>query len=419
MTNAPHRPRPPNVDAPLCAGAASAYMTAVILRLLLAMLLLAPAAHAQTVLAADAAAEARWIPFTLTAANHIRFEMTVDGTPAVALLDTGLNRTAVSKDFARRAKLAADARKPTQGVALGGTIAVEWAGTRSVTMGALTRTGGSVMVLELPRLLAAASGKADMLVGSDLIAGHALDIDFAGKRFRLLPGGSRPFEGRHAPLTVQPGTGLYLTEAMLGTRRVRPLLIDSGDGGALTVTRTTWRAARVRTAGVTSTTAFGAGGAAVDAGLAITDAVRLGDAPTGPIEVRIEPDGGFARQARVVGRVGNGLLLRYRVLLDPTAGRMILRPNADAPAPPLRSTSGLLMGYDRNRLRVLHVMAGSPAARTGWKANDLICAVDGQPVTMTADGGIDVRWGADTPGRIVALTLCDGSERRLTLAHFY
>lgn len=64
-------------------------------------------------------------------------------------------------------------------------------------------------------------------------------------------------------------------------------------------------------------------------------------------------------------------------------------------------------------------MAGSPAAKAGWKADELICQVDGQAVALTPDGGVDVRWGTDAPGRVVRLTLCDGATRTLTLARFY
>jgi hypothetical protein len=389
-----------------------------VIRILLpvVLLLVALPAAAQGSLAADA--EARWVPFTLTSANHLRFAMTINGVPAIALLDTGLNYSAVSGEFARKAKLAIDAGAPTQGVALGGSVAVQWAATRSVAFGALTRSGGRVAVIDLPRLLASASGATDVLVGTDLIAAYALDIDFAHRRFRLLPSGRMPFAGARVPLTLRRGTDLYLSEVILGRRRVRPLLVDTGDGGGLSVARSEWRAARLPVRGVTSTIAFGAGGI-VNAGLAISDQVTLGGVATGPVEIRIEGDGGFTRQVRVAGRIGTGLLLRYRVLLDPTAGQMLLQPNPEAPSAPLRSTSGLLLGYDRARLRVLHVMAGGPAAKAGWKADELICAVDGQPVTLTPEGGVDVRWGADRPGRVVRLTLCDGPERTLTLASFY
>ncbi|PZO77846.1 MAG: hypothetical protein DI632_07940 [Sphingomonas hengshuiensis] len=389
----------------------------MIIRPFLALLLLlgAPVAHAQT-LSGDA--EVRWVPFTLTAANHLRFAMTVDGVPAQALLDTGLNHSAVSRDFARRAKLTIDPKGAASGVALGGAIRVDWAATKSIAFGALSRSGGRVAVIDLPQLLASASGDAEVLVGTDLIAPNALDIDFANRRFRLLPSGRMPFAGTKVPMTFQAANGLYLTEAMVGKRRIRPLMVDTGDGGSLSIARSQWRPAEIGGARVTSTIAFGAGGV-VDAGLTVTDAVTLGGRATGPIELRIEGDGGFARQVRIAGRVGTGLLLRYRVLLDPTAGQMVIAPNPESPPPPLKSTSGLLLGYDRARLRVLHVMAGGPAARAGWKADELICAVDGQPIAPTSGSTIDVRWGTDKPGRVVRLSLCDGTERTLTLANFY
>lgn len=393
------------------------YIRGVLLRLILALLLCAPlSSNAQGSLSADA--EARWIPFTLTAANHLRFPITVDGVAAQALLDTGLNHSAVSRDFARRARLTIDPQQAASGVALGGAIRVDWAATRVIAFGALHRGGGRVAVIDLPKLLASASGDADVLIGTDLISPHALDIDFANRRFRLLPSGRMPFTGTRVPLSLQTGSGLYLTQATLGRTRIRPLLIDTGDGGALSIARGAWRSAAIKGARVTSTIAYGAGGV-VDAGLTVTDAVSLGGRPTGPIELRIEEDAGFARQVRVAGRIGTGLLLRYRVLLDPAAGQMVLAPNPTPPPAPPRSTSGLLLGYDRARLRVLHVMANSPAAKARWQADELICQVDGQPVALTPDGGVDVRWGSDTPGRTVRLTLCDGPTRALTLAQFY
>ena len=78
--------------------------------------------------------------------------------------------------------------------------------------------------------------------------------------------------------------------------------------------------------------------------LAILPAVTLGQQAIRNVEVRVEPTGGFSETIGVAGRIGSGLLQRYRVLLDPTAGRMVLSPYADADAPPLRSTSGLLVG---------------------------------------------------------------------------
>jgi hypothetical protein len=139
----------------------------------------------------------------------------------------------------------------------------------------------------------------------------------------------------------------------------------------------------------------------------------LGGDPLSETEVRIEGDGGYSATAGVAGRIGTGLLLRYRVLLDPRAGRMVLQP-ASAPQPVLRSTSGLLLGAEGTHLRVLHVMRGSPAAETGWREGEAICTADGTPVA-----GHPIEWSAGAPGRVVALGMCDGTERRLTLRKFY
>ena len=90
-----------------------------------------------------------------------------------------------------------------------------------------------------------------------------------------------------------------------------------------------------------------------------------------------------------------------------------------ASAGPPRSTSGLLLGYANNRLSVLHVMRGSPAAKAGWRRGEQICQVDGAPIRETAPDAADLAWAADTPGRKLRLGLCDGTDRTLTLAKFY
>jgi len=107
------------------------------------------------------------------------------------------------------------------------------------------------------------------------------------------------------------------------------------------------------------------------------------------------------------------------VLLDPGAGRMVLKPGPDADAPPLRSTSGLLVGLERDRLKVLHVMRGGPAAAAGWQPGDTICRVDGQPITADYPTSALAKWSIGAPGTAVRLGLCDGTVRTLTLRQFY
>ena len=83
----------------------------------------------------------------------------------------------------------------------------------------------------------------DLLVGPDLLAGYALDIDYPAHRFRLLPSGRLPFRGTTAPLRTSPITNVYLTDGRLNGQPLHPLVVDTGDGSMLTLSARAWRRA--------------------------------------------------------------------------------------------------------------------------------------------------------------------------------
>ena len=360
--------------------------------------------------------EAQWVPFDLTPGNQIRFTMMLDGLPVTAVLDTG-----VSYSVLARASRAADPARIEAGgnaSAIGGSVAVGWLPTRELTMGGLTRRGGKISVADLPALATGSARAVDLLVGRDVTGGQALDIDYANRRFRLLPSGRMPFVGDVAPLSISAARHVYESAIQLGGRTVAPIIVDTGDGSAVTVTDAAWRSAGLTTVPTTSTISFGLAGPTVST-LAIVPTVTIGARTAHDVEVRVEPLGGFSQAIGVAGRIGSGFLQNYRVLLDPLARRMILSPLPAADRPPLRSTSGLLLGLDKDRLRVLHVMRGGPAAATGWRPGDEICAVDGVAVPADYATSPMASWSVGVPGRDVKLGLCGGTTRSLTLARFY
>ena len=371
-------------------------------------------ADGMVTLAADA--EARWVPFDLTPGNQIRFSMTFDGKPIVAVLDTGVSYSVLAEKSA-----AADPARVTRGgtaTAIGGAVGIGWMPTASLSMGGLTRRGGRVAIAPLPATATGSAAAVDMLVGRDLTGAHAIDIDYAARRFRLLPSGRMPFAGAVAPLSISARRQIYESALTLGQHRLAPIVVDTGDGAAITLSAASWRTAAPPRIATTSTISFGLAGPTVST-LAIVPAVTLGALVARDIEVRVEPAHGFSDRIGVAGRIGSGFLQRYRVLLDPAAGRIVLQPGAGADGAPLRSTSGLLLGVEPDRLRVLHVMRGSPAATSGWHDGDRVCAIDGAPITAAYAGSPLAAWTIGAPGRIVALRLCDGTMRSLTLARFY
>lgn len=375
-----------------------------------------PSAQPRGTFALAPDAEERWIPFDLTPGNQLRFSLEIDGRPANAILDTGVSYSVLSRRFAEQAAL-----KVTPGgsaTAIGGVVPIGWTATQRVRFGSVTRAGGGLTVATLPALATGSAEPVDLLVGRDLTGRYALDIDYAARRFRLLPSGRMPFRGFTAPLWISRDRLVYVSDVTLGSANLRPMIVDTGDGSSITVTAGGWDAARISGVRTTTTVSFGLAGT-VTSTIGIVPAVQLGELTARNVEIRIEPAGGFSETIQAAGRIGSGFLQNYRVLLDPTAGRMILAPQAEADQPPLRSTSGLLLGIDRDRLRVLHVMRGGPAERAGWSAGETICAIDGQPIPRDYATSALATWSADAPGRTVRLRLCDGPERALVLQHFY
>lgn len=363
-------------------------------------------------------AEMRWVDFDLTPGNQIRFDMEIDGKTAGAILDTGVSLTVGSNRLASRIGLRTISGEGARAQAIGGQVPVAWAQTDTLSIGGATRRGGRIAIADLAAIASGGERGVEMLVGADILSCCALDIDYDARRFRLIPTGRLPFRGQSVPLTLSPQARIFVSEATIGARRLRPVIVDTGDGASVTLARGAWASTGLRPRALTSSVAFGLGGT-IETDVTILPRIALGAQQIEEVEVRIEPKGGFSDQTDTAGRIGSGLLQRYRVLLDPRAGHMVLAPGKRADAAPLRSTSGLLVGYDTGRLRVLHVMRGSPAADQGWKNDDLICVADGVPVPPRASGSIDTGWSAGEPGRVVELDLCDGTRRALTLRRFY
>ena len=360
-------------------------------------------------------AEVQWVPFNMTAGNQIRFRMTIDGRAATALLDTGFNQSVISRRWASAARL--HIVPGGTATAIGGTVAMGAVDGRSLTIGGLTKTGGRLGVLDLPDSATGGKDAIDAVIGGDLLRHYALDIDFAQRRFRLLPSGRLPFAGHSAPLAIA-ATGLYISEMRIDGTRLRPMIVDTGDGATLAVSAEAWAMVGARAAPITTTVSYSVAGP-VQSDLTVLPEIAVGDATLRQAETMIEASDGFSARMGASGRIGTGFLQRFRVLLDPGAGRMVMAATADTDRAPLRSTSGLLLGTEQDRLRVLHVMRGSPAAAGGWKPGEEICGIDGAAVSAGYGRDPIAMWPAGAPGRVVRLRLCGGVTRALTLARFY
>lgn len=374
----------------------------------------APPSTALSTLSADS--EARWVPFDLTPGNQIRFTMTINDLPAVAVLDTGVSTSVISRRFAASARLKVQPRGLAN--AIGGAVPIGWTALRSVTFGGMTRRGGGISVTTLPATATGSAQPVDILVGHDMIDAYAIEIDYEAMQLRLLKSGRLPFRGISAPLRIAPGQNVYATEITLGGRRLAPMIVDTGDGSSITLSQESFRATRLAGLPTTTTIAYGLAGPMVS-DMAILPGIAVGRLVTADVELRVERRGGFSETIGAAGRIGSGFLQQYRVLLDVGAGHIVFGATRHTGTPPLRSTSGMLMATERDRLRVLHVMRGSPAEASGWRPGETICSVDGAPVTASYNRSTISDWSIGKPGRVVSLGSCNGPARRLTLGQFY
>ena len=135
-----------------------------------------------------------------------------------------------------------------------------------------------------------------------------------------------------------------------------------------------------------------------------------------PADFQRQPQPGAGSD--LAGRIGMGLLRRFRVIFDAPHGRLYLAPPADTAAPFAKDRTGLAVAPEAGVLVVKLVVAGSPAAAAGFKVGDSIAAVDGK---AAGDWTLfQLQDAFDQPaGASVRLRLSGGEERVLKLADYY
>lgn len=214
---------------------------------LLALLGLCPAPPALAAKAApDACRPTRRVEVPLRAErNFLLAPATLNGHPAMLLVDTGAETTTLTPETVAALRLPADQAEAGDIVGITGTVA-----SANVVLGRLAlggvalATGRSVDVGALPSLAGATPPVAGLL-GVDVLAGYEVELDLPARRMALyVPGPCtdyRPWPGA-MPLPFQrTRSGLGFLEALVNGRPVRALL----DTGARTTLLTRATALRV------------------------------------------------------------------------------------------------------------------------------------------------------------------------------
>jgi len=358
-----------------------------------------------------------WIAFDLYGGRLILFPAKVNGHAVTAVLDSGATISVLDGGFAASIGLVGAGARSIAG--LHGNVQAGLIPGVSVDAGALTLKNLTIASVDMAPMSKVAERPLLFFLGDDAFNQLVVDIDFAARRLEFVDPQSfqAPQNATQVPL-------LRTRSAMATVVRVEggpwvPVIFDLGDVTALDVYAAYSGPARLlqgRRASAALSSAIGGERSDIVASLSevIFGGVRFANVPA------TFPDRGDAVQpAAIAGRIGIGLLSRFRLMVDFPQNRLYVIPNADATTRPFaKDRLGLSMERDGEAFRVMFVAPGSPAAVAGFKTGDRVVAIDGKASSawsleqrlVLEDGAVGTR---------AEFTLDTGATRSLTLADYF
>ncbi len=360
------------------------------------------------ILAGPALAQPRRIPFEFSH-DKIFVPVFIGDQPVQAMLDSGSQFTGMDAAFAAHAGIAETGRRITlRGVQH--TLSGRMTRLAAVAVGGTALGGLDAVVLSYESLSLAVGRPVEMALGVDFFRRFVVEIDFQTQTLALHERAAFVPPPR-VPATALTARGEMMTVPIAFPGGITVLaLIDTGSAPPLILSP--MPAAKLGLfKGKTSTAPLGGvGGASV---------VKTASAPNlgvGGAAFRDVPVQAASRSLGVEANLGLGLLSRFHLYFDFAGSRAWFAPPASAAIPPpfKRDYLGVYGPVEGETIRVTHVSPGSPAAAAGFRAGEIVTAINGEPAA-TAN-----RAHKDAPaGTVLTLTLKDGRTRTVTLARYY
>ena len=330
----------------------------------------------------------REVPFEI-ASNKPFLRVAINGSaPQWFILDTGCSETSVvAKECAGRIGLEGRAEGETHlGAGEGVRVGVSTASDVTLDVGGATMTAPELRIFPLGHVAPFEGRAVDGLIGQDFFERYVVEIDYARQRIRIHdPDRFVPPPGATSiPITIEGGHPVAAGALRVGDRRIPcRLVIDTGvratvifyrpfavERGLLDVPGNLHRA-----------TIGGGAGGETRGDIGRVASLRIGGAVfQEPIALFARDTVGVFAGSEVDGIVGGELLRRQTVTFDYPHGRMLFQPYASAPAFEY-DMSGLFLvarGESFQRIVILSVTRGTPAADADLRPGDEILAIDGR-----------------------------------------
>lgn len=346
--------------------------------------------------------------------NHLYADARIDGKPVRMLIDTG-GVNILTPVAAQRLGLASQGQLSAQGVGQQ-RAGFGMAKASRLELGAAQLDAPVIYVLDLGPLAQIEGEDLDGIIGYELFHHFGVRIDYAGGQIELTdpsrfqaPAGATalPFElAERIPVIAGKLDGLPVK-----------LTVDTGSRASLTVHgpfAKRHELGRKYAAAHEAVIGFGVGGPSRGF------PVRMGELELGGLKLQqiagdlFSGDKGAFADPDHSANIGSGLLKRFIVSFDYRSRTIYLEPNAEFDQADAFDRSGLWLRTEGDHLRIMDIAAGSAAAESALRVDQLIIAIDGQP----ANSRHLSEWRAllrETGRAQVALSLSDGRTVTLKL----
>ncbi len=361
-----------------------------------------------------------WIDVNLVHKRYLYVPGRINGAETEIVLDSGAGITVVDRSFADEIGLGGGGAIAATGT--GGSVEASLASDVTIAIGGAELHGLTVAIVDLSALTERYGVSMPVILGKELFNNVVVDVDYPNARLAFEDADTFAYDGPGHVLALVPDeNGLKLVHGSIEGREPALFALDTGSGGTLTIfshyaTENDLLAGRPR---ISDSISGGVGGTTVQKCSTLRSFTLAGYEMTDvPADFHVEANRGAFDTKDIAGNLGAGILSRFRVIFDYPRGRLLLERSPDARDEPFRRNRTGLLAYPADgALEVLHVQAGSPAEKAGWKAGERIVSVDGRTL-----GDDAARWRElcnQAPGTEIVIVDGSGTERGLVLADFY
>jgi hypothetical protein len=333
------------------------------------------------------------IPFTMEA-NHIVFDLSVNGRPPIGfLLDTGADENVINTTHLEDFGLKVYAKTAATGG--GNSAEYDFAAGATFTLPGVELRNQHVSAIDETGLEHALGVKLGGILGFDFISRFVMEIDYKNQLITLHDPKTWKYSGAGAMIPVVFDNGIPHANGSIGVPTKPDIaayfVVDFGASETATLTSPFVKSNDLTRLAQTNATVNKPAGLenqffAQNNVRGHLERLAIGGLTVNnvPVNMSVNTKGAYA-STNFSGTVGETIYSRYHCYLDYPDYRIILEPTPEANKPfPERETYGLTLlasGADLHTYTLAAVRPGSPAEADGFLKGDLIAGEDGKKAT--------------------------------------